>query len=84
MAGLCLQVATTHFIAAAANFSVPRILSAHGFLGVALALLVPGARGRATLGEGRANPRPSPGPDSIPSPTLTRTLALTLILTLAL
>ena len=42
MAGLCLQVATTHFIAAAANFSVPRILSAHGFLGVALALLVPG------------------------------------------
>ena len=42
VAGLCLQVATTHFIAAAANFSVPRILSAHGFLGVALALLVPG------------------------------------------
>lgn len=43
MAGLCLQVATTHFIAAAANFCVPRILSAHGLLGVALALLVPGA-----------------------------------------
>ena len=52
VAGLCLQVATTHFIAAAANFSVPRILSAHGFLGVALALLVPGARGRARGGAG--------------------------------
>jgi hypothetical protein len=52
VAGLCLQVATTHFIAAAANFSVPRILSAHGLLGVALALLVPGVLGLVRVGAG--------------------------------
>ena len=47
IAGLCVVVAATHVVGAVVSYGVPRLLHAHGLLGVQSALLVPAAVGVA-------------------------------------
>ena len=49
IAGLCVVVAATHVVGAVVSYGVPRLLHAHGLLGVQSALLVPAAVGVAVL-----------------------------------